>query len=245
VYRPIAFALLMLASTCLGQSREFSSGPERTDLIELFTSEGCSSCPPADERMNALADDKGLWKEFVPVAFHVDYWNYLGWHDPYSSADYSARQRRYTKEWQKNTSYTPCFVVNGAVSRKPLSSVRIDRTGILTMVLTGNKATVTYVPAELKGNYIAWLAPLSGALTNSVTAGENRGRTLEHAFVALGLADQMMIPSRGALTATMILPDDSRTKAVAAWVSRKDSLKPLQATGGWLVPQAIKKPPSQ
>lgn len=233
--RCILFLISMLAVSTACRAQVFSSGPTRIDLIELFTSEGCSSCPPADRRMNALAGKDGLWKEFVPVAFHVDYWNYLGWPDPYSSADYSTRQRRYTREWRARTSYTPCFVVNGVTARRPASTGGIDRAGLLKAMIEEDKATITFTPSTSAGKYIAWLAPLSGKLSTQVPAGENRGRKLEHWFVALGLVSTPMTASdRGIYSATLAIPSDARTKAVAVWISRPDSLQSLQATGGWL-----------
>jgi len=235
--RFIAWSVTLLISSAICHAQEFSSGPERTSLIELFTSEGCSSCPPADKRLNALADDKGLWKEFVPIAFHVDYWNYLGWTDPYASADYSARQRQYTKEWNARTTYTPCFVVNGVATRTPRTKTNSDRVGTLKVELRNNNATVIFTPTEKKSGYIAWIAPLSDKLSNLVKSGENRGQYLEHRFVALGLNSQMMSgASNGTYSATLAIPEDARTKAIAVWVSGKDFLKPLQATGGWLPP---------
>ena len=64
----------------------FASTARQTSLLELYTSEGCSSCPPAEAWLSGLKDNPGLWRDFVPVAFHVDYWNYLGWRDKWSRA---------------------------------------------------------------------------------------------------------------------------------------------------------------
>jgi len=237
VNRFILSAAVLLAVSVNCPAHEFTSGPDRTDLIELFTSEGCSSCPPADRKLGALAGNKGLWKEFVPVAFHVDYWNYLGWIDPYSSPAYSARQRRYTDEWNAGSSYTPCFVVNGVATRNPGSTGGSDRSGILKAVLKDDQATITFTPENGRGSYIAWIAPLSGRLSSSVTAGENRFRELNHIFVALGLVSSKMESNDRIYSATMTLPSDDRTEAIAVWVSNGISLTPLQATGGWLTPK--------
>ncbi len=232
--RMLILTIALLATATTGHAREFTSGPERVNLIELFSSEGCSSCPPADRKMNALVEKKKLWKEFVPVAFHVDYWDYLGWKDPYSSATFSARQRRYTKQWHARTSYTPCFVVNGVAARRPVSTGHIDQAGILKVELRDGQASITYSPIKASGDYIAWLAPLSGKLSTAVKSGENRGRTLEHCFVALGLMNGKMNKSGSTYSATLAIPASDHTKAIAIWVSRKNSLAPLQATGGWL-----------
>ena len=74
---------------------QFQSPERQVALVELYTSEGCSSCPPAESWLSGLKEKPGLWSEFVPVAFHVDYWNYLGWRDKWSSKEYSDRQRDY------------------------------------------------------------------------------------------------------------------------------------------------------
>ena len=80
-------------------------------LVELFTSEGCSSCPPADKVVAALAKDYPA--NAIVLGFHVDYWNYLGWKDEYSSADYSDRQQQYAAAFALNSIYTPQVIVNG------------------------------------------------------------------------------------------------------------------------------------
>jgi len=82
-------------------------------LLELFTSEGCSSCPPAETWLSGLRSAPGLWKEFVPASFHVDYWDYLGWRDPWASKIFSYRQRDYAQSWHSDSIYTPGFVLNG------------------------------------------------------------------------------------------------------------------------------------
>src|SRR5258705_2813519 len=79
-------------------------------VLELFTSEGCSSCPPADNLLPELTKlDSGI----IPLSFHVDYWNRLGWTDPFSNPDYSDRQRKYADHWRLESVYTPELVING------------------------------------------------------------------------------------------------------------------------------------
>ena len=89
-----------------------SPGP-RVSLLELYTSEGCSSCPPADRWISTLRDDPRLWHEVVPVAFHVDYWDYIGWKDRFASPVYGNRQRDYARNRHVGTVYTPGFVLAG------------------------------------------------------------------------------------------------------------------------------------
>src|SRR5882724_9692041 len=91
----------------------FQSSQKQTTLLELYSSEGCSSCPPAETWFSRLKESPGLWKDFVPVAFHVDYWDYLGWRDPWSSKTFTDRQHAYARAWRSDSVYTPGFVLNG------------------------------------------------------------------------------------------------------------------------------------
>jgi hypothetical protein len=95
------------------QLTKYESSSRQTALLELYTSEGCSSCPPTDRWMSALENEPGLWNEFIPIALHVDYWDYIGWKDRFVSLEYSARQRQYAQEQSLKTVYTPGFVYNG------------------------------------------------------------------------------------------------------------------------------------
>jgi len=77
----------------------FQSGPQRVALLEVYTSEGCSSCPPAESWLSEFKNQARLWKEIVPVAFHVDYWDGLGWKDRFAKEEYTSRQRAYSENW--------------------------------------------------------------------------------------------------------------------------------------------------
>ena len=113
------FSFLVLLTVFTSSfAQVFESSEKPTALVELYTSEGCSSCPPADRWLSSLKDDEGLWKEFVPLAFHVDYWDYIGWEDRFADKQYSQRQRRYAHEFSEPTVYTPVYVgpgMNGAL----------------------------------------------------------------------------------------------------------------------------------
>ena len=96
-------AAWMVCGQVLAEGVSYRSGVQQTGLLELYTSEGCSSCPPADRWLSSLKDDDGLWQELIPVAFHVDYWDYLGWRDRFAARDFSQRQRRYAAEQSMRT----------------------------------------------------------------------------------------------------------------------------------------------
>ena len=102
----------LAASPSLAGELHFESSAEPVQLIELYTSEGCSSCPPADRWLSALERDPGLWEQFVPIAFHVTYWNYLGWSDRFGRAEFDARHRRVAAN-ASAVVYTPGLFVGG------------------------------------------------------------------------------------------------------------------------------------
>ena len=118
-------------------------------LVELFTSEGCSSCPPADRWLSGLTQDKRLWRDIVPLAFHVDYWDQLGWRDRFSSAANTDRQRRLAAAGNANGVYTPGFFFDanewrGFFRSAPLPSTHIASPGPLTISIGGDSAVVSY-----------------------------------------------------------------------------------------------------
>ena len=101
-FGPLAL-VAAIVSTASAEPTKFTSGAQQVAILELYTSEGCSSCPPAESWLNNLKASPDLWKHFVPVAFHVDYWNSLGWTDRWSSPEFSERQRDYAKLWRAKT----------------------------------------------------------------------------------------------------------------------------------------------
>src|SRR5216684_4742881 len=170
----------------------FQSATEQTALLELYTSEGCSSCPPAEAWLSGLKKSPGLWKDFVPLAFHVDYWDYLGWRDPWASTSFSDRQRNYAKQWRSESIYTPGFVLNGKEwrdwsGRKDGPKSGGAKAGVLKVSSSGtNRWQVSFAPANSDGaSYEVHAALLAGGSSSGVKAGENRGRLLSHDFVVL------------------------------------------------------------
>lgn len=89
----LLLTLVLPAGQALADTLRFESGVRQNVMIELYTSEGCSSCPPAEAYLNAYAVHPQLWTRYLPLAFHVDYWDYLGWRDRYAAAEHGARQR--------------------------------------------------------------------------------------------------------------------------------------------------------
>jgi hypothetical protein len=204
-------------------------------LLELYTSEGCSSCPPAEERFSSLKANPALWKEVVPVAFHVDYWDNLGWPDRFASPAYTQRQQGYAREWATGSIYTPEFVLDGQEFRAAEIPAPSGSGGNLVVILDSARAlTVQYQPATPAPGTLweAHIALLGAGLTTEVRAGENGGRRLRHDFVALAL---LSLPLRAGTNAAALTlpPAKDGEKAIAAWITRADQSAPLQAAGGW------------
>ena len=231
----LLLALLLFCPSVL-MAQEWTSGTTRTDVVELYTSEGCSSCPPADRWLSSLKGRPGLFLEFIPMAFHVDYWDYIGWEDPFAQAAFSERQRQYVREGSVSQSYTPGIVINSKEWRQWFSGKRewapstrdagvlrasLDEKGQLDVAFTGEGAEQLHV------------AILGMGLKTAVQAGENRGRELSHDFVVL---EVRMIS--GPRTWALDLPDvpalGQQRVALAAWVTPKDSQTVIQAVGGYL-----------
>jgi hypothetical protein len=219
----------------------FESGEMQGSLVELFTSEGCSSCPPAEKWMSGLKSNQELWKKIVPVAFHVDYWDRLGWRDRFAKPEFTSRQQRYAAAWGGNSVYTPGVVVNGKEWRNwfggnavPTISTKV---GVLHVSLGHDgKLTATFVPETTQQRALALnVALLGNKLESDVKRGENSGRKLRHDFVVLDLIKIDMANESNRWTASVTLPMRSGTdkpSALAAWITENEA--PIQATGGWL-----------
>ena len=110
----LALALIAIAPRSGAGEPGPSISGDRVAVVELFTSQGCSSCPPADRLLSKLARDPRYQGKVIPLSFHVDYWNSIGWTDPFSSNRWSERQRVYAgRVFHSNRIYTPQVVVNG------------------------------------------------------------------------------------------------------------------------------------
>lgn len=233
----ICLLTVFLSGVLSANTLTFSSGTNQVKLIELYTSEGCSSCPPADRWLSTFKEDPALWNRIIPVAFHVDYWNYLGWKDPFSQRQNSRRQRHYHSTGNINSVYTPGFVLNGEEWRGWFLKRRLpeqnSQAGELTVTLKDGDLTANYQP--LNGQHqllVLNIALLGFDISTRVKAGENRGRTLKHDFVVLSHYQNRS----GNLQWMANLPAQTHDGplALAAWVSTPDNQRPLQATGGWL-----------
>lgn len=238
--RLFLFFLLCSGTTAvLATELTFQSGPRQTLMIELYTSEGCNSCPPAESFLNSFVADKQLWQTYIPLAFHVDYWDYLGWRDKFATPANTQRQQRYGKALQSPTIYTPEFFVNGKEWRRGvfgrLPAVSTQEVGILRVVLSDSQLTARFNSSHAYTHSLQLhVAILGMELSSEIGAGENAGRHTTHQFVVLG---QTQITSDKPLWQTS-LPVISRVQprqtALVVWVSESGAPAPLQATGGFI-----------
>ena len=167
-------------------------------VVELFTSEGCSSCPPADSllaRLQRISPDVDI----IPLSEHVDYWNHLGWQDRFSAPLFSMRQQDYGRTFGLESVYTPEMVVNGTVefsgtdearAQKEIARAADSPRALTTMTLTGNSAVhlhVEKVPATAR-TVDVFLAITETNLESEVRGGENNGRRLRHVGVVRNLS---------------------------------------------------------
>lgn len=212
-------------------------------LVELFTSEGCSSCPPADAWLSRLKTSPALWTTYVPIAFHVDYWNRLGWADRFSSSEFTARQRRYAAVWQGNSVYTPEVAVGGREWRgffngEPLPASPRTQPGRLKVTLRDRTHADVVFTASGTGPRPTQveLALLGMNLESDVNRGENSGRKLRHDFVVLQMVTARLNADGQRYTASIPLPAQGKAEptALAAWVTTGDAQPPIQAAGGWI-----------
>ncbi|HEY6831146.1 MAG TPA: DUF1223 domain-containing protein [Pseudolabrys sp.] len=186
-YRHVTFAATLVCAS-LAAAHSSIAGETRA-VIELFTSQGCSSCPPADKLLGELAKDPTL----VTMSLPVDYWDYLGWKDTLALHDHSKRQRAYAEARGDREVYTPQVVVNGMVhalgSDKEAIEKAIaetDRTGSpltlpVTMTVVNGNVTVNVAAAKnAQGSAEVWLCPISRKLPVTIERGENSGHTLTY-----------------------------------------------------------------
>jgi hypothetical protein len=213
-----------LRAACVAQSAS-----ERPHLVELYTAEGCSSCPPAERWMSSLRTSK----DYIGLEFHVDYFDAQGWRDPYADPRYTARQRTLAKrgasgahfDTEAGIVYTPQVVVDGHVWKNwpkaappALGSSEAPALSLDIALGTGIRAKVATSPgAALPAGYRLYVALSENGLSSSVKAGENRGKRLDHDLVVRDLAGPLAPPQA---EAELKLPSgfDPSKAAVVAFI---------------------------
>jgi hypothetical protein len=248
---PLAIVLLLLAAALPAHAMQCSaqSGERTAALVELYTSEGCSSCPPADRWLSGLRAQGGVPGRIVPLALHVDYWDYIGWKDPYAKREFSLRQRKLTQLQRLALVYTPQVMLQGRDFRgwgTPAFQEAVAKINAqpakasIELAIRGAKAAGLNVEAQARlldrAQYeqaALYLAAYQNRLVSTVDAGENRGRVLAHDYVVLEWQGPFGFGTDGRLAERRELPLLPRASAaesgVVAFVQNRRSAEVLQA----------------
>lgn len=184
----LAAAVLILSCTRAAESATSKSAHPRTVVLELFTSQGCSSCPPADTLLSKLRREDFDGATVIPLAYHVDYWNHLGWRDPFSSRQWSNRQRAYAQAMRSAQVYTPQIVINGKTqlvgSAESAIRAEIDRqlkgddAGTIAIERVTRAGNALKVDLQSTKNANAVIVLFENGITTNVESGENEDRRL-------------------------------------------------------------------
>jgi len=225
------------------------SGPHTAALVELYTSEGCDSCPPADRWLQSLGARGFAPGRVVPLSLHVNYWDYIGWKDPYAQQRFSDRQRRLAQVMRARVVYTPQVMLQGKDFRRWYTAGAFDEAVKainarapqakieLRLGSAGSDTLLADVRAELLDASQApdaalYLASYENKLVSSVAAGENRGRTLSHDYVVLEWVGPIAFTA-GRIAEKRVLPLLPKAvpahSGVAAFVQNRRTAEVLQA----------------
>ncbi len=187
----IIFLSVFLSGTAFAQEKPVV-------VLELFTSQGCSSCPPADEVLEEIKysmDDTSV----IPLSYHVDYWDYIGWKDPYASKDYTKKQRFYGQKFQSSSIYTPQLVINGEEHivgsdreniykkiKERLAKKEVPNSVVISNVMADNeKVKFSYtLKGSIEKKFIHYILVLDERKTE-VKRGENRNRSLKNSNIVI------------------------------------------------------------
>lgn len=239
----IALLATLLTAGAQAASCVARSGPQTAVLVELYTSEGCNSCPPADRWLSGLAE-KYPADRVVPLALHVDYWDYIGWKDPYAKREFSQRQRRLSQLQRASFVYTPQVLVQGVdfpawhgvdferavreiTARPARASLELETLGMTDQALR-LRALALVPDAKQAADAVLYVAAYENRLQSRVTAGENEGRVLQHDRVVLEWQGPYGLGVRQ--LALKLLPKPNKAESgVAAFIQNQRTGEVLQA----------------
>jgi len=216
-------------------AQTFQSSTTKTQLLELYSSQGCSSCPPAERWISKQLHNPDLWNTFIPVVFHVDYWDYLGWKDSFSNKLYSARQRSYHYQGGISSVYTPGMVLDGhewrGWYRNHSLPVSIKKPGQLKAILNKSILKIKFehtLPLNVN------IALLGFNIMTDIKTGENSGKKFTEDFIVLDKIKQFSKDGNWIIDISTMHIKSGQRYALAIWINKPDNLQPLQATGGWI-----------
>ena len=241
--------LPVVASELSGQKIVKTSGDNISPVIELYTSEGCSSCPRADDFLTRLGETMDEKFHAVPLAFHVDYWNRLGWEDPFSQAKFTDRQRWIAELNQQGSIYTPELVVTGVETRggenivdlvtqtntKPAQvSILLEATSSGDNKVQANLIIENTSGANKPGLFVALY---ENNIVREIKGGENKGRTMHYNYVVRHLSKETTLPEgeTSRIFSMKIEPDwNIENLGVAVFVVNNKNGETLQAVSASL-----------
>lgn len=233
--RKIALGVAALAAIAFGaaltseQAAADSAKTEKGVLLELFTSQGCYSCPPADKLLGQLASQKGV----VGLSLNVDYWDYLGWKDRLAQKAYTLRQYGYVKTQRKRAPFTPQLVVHGATSlvgsdragvARALRSVKKDDGFDVELRRDGQTLSIALAKTGSSDDCVVMIAPYVKAVRQKIDTGENGGKSLVYHNAAIEVR-QLGEFSGGEASFSAPIPDGA--DGVAVWVQRSTANGPF------------------
>ena len=203
-----AFCITPLVSHAAQFVVQAKSGQEKVALLELYTSEGCSSCPPADQFVSRLGDSGWYPRQVVPLSFHVTYWDYIGWRDVYAQEVFEKRQRDIAARQRSASIYTPQLVMDGVDVRgfgrfgRQLRTInqRLPEASIGLQVRSVDGKTlqlylnVNVGDAKQRAGSALYIALYENGLSSQVNAGENKGKTLTHDYVVREFIGPLELP---------------------------------------------------
>jgi len=239
--------LIAFSAIAKGDERMIQSSDPAPTVIELYTSQGCSSCPPAENWINRFTNHPELWSSLIPINFHVDYWDYLGWKDPFALPDFSLRQRSYRRSGLARNVATPGFVVNGEgwngwFYGRNLTDSGARMQGELSALINGDSVSVQFKNVDSQGESAKapslHLARLGFGIQTTVKRGENAGKVLQHDFVVTGYSHHRMNQEEGRWTVHTQLPQarsgNAKREAIVIWVQNNAQPTPIQIAADWL-----------
>lgn len=231
-----------LSSECIAKSPA-----QRVAVLELYTSEGCSSCPPADRWLSSIAGAGISADKLIPLAFHVDYWDYIGWKDRFAKPEYSGRQREQVVVSGKDTVFTPQVMLNGrnyrgwrneAIFIQDLTRVNSNAApASIELSLTQSakdNIVVNALANSTQNDAELYIALYENDLNSSVRAGENRGEQLHHDYVVREWLGPFNLSSRTSQTISLNPDWKPGDMGVVALVQNRSNGEILQAVSSKL-----------
>lgn len=246
----VTFHLMLGTTVAMAQNAQctFKSPSHRMVLAELFTSEGCSSCPPADRWLSKELKSSGRTQQVLPLSFHVDYWDYIGWKDPYAKPQYTARQYNHKSAGNTKIIYTPQFLFSGKEARewrdlesfRQLLAANSKESPALNIQLNMKPGSVSELQLSVQTEWIgkaassgrAYVVVYEDGLSQKVTSGENRGESLKHDGVVRSFNGPYRVTSQAPVVVLKASLDSVWNRGnlgIGVFVENEDGTQVLQA----------------